>query len=437
VQKPTAMGITRRSFVGKAGILTAGAAVGLPNMALSANWKEEALKWQPRLKANSPEENAKDEAFWAWVRQCYTLNYNLINLNNGGVSPQPKSVQDAVDQHYHQSNQGPSYYMWRILDQGREPLRRELAEYAGCSPEELAINRNASEALETIIFGLNLKKGDEVLVDRYDYPNMLNAWKQREKREGIVLVYVNLDPVRMSDAQVKEAYVSKMSKKTKVVHVTHLINWNGRILPVKEIANEAKARGIEVLCDGAHSFAHVPYSIPDLNCDYYGTSLHKWLSAPFGTGMMYIRKEKIASVWPLLAPEKPESDDIRKFESLGTRNFALEQGIREALDFQQLIGNENKHARLQYLKSYWTGKVASKADVEINTPLSPESSCSLVHLGYRGKTGAEIEQHLFGNFKVHCVAIDYEGLKGVRITPHVYTSLRDLDVLVEGVMSLS
>ncbi|MEY3367421.1 MAG: hypothetical protein RI973_576, partial [Bacteroidota bacterium] len=226
---------------------------------------------------------AQDEDFWQLVRQAYTVSPNIINLNNGGVSPHPKVVQEAVERYNQLSNEAPSYYMWRILDQGREPLRQRLAELAGCSPEELAINRNSSEALETIIFGLRLKAGDEVVLTRQDYPNMINAWKQREHRDGVVLKWINLELPGMSASAIVEQFKSAFSAATRVVHITHMINWNGHILPARQIAQEARQRGIEVLVDAAHTFAHLDYKISDLDCDYFGTSLHKWLCAPFGS----------------------------------------------------------------------------------------------------------------------------------------------------------
>ncbi|MCS6982323.1 MAG: aminotransferase class V-fold PLP-dependent enzyme, partial [Flavobacteriales bacterium] len=281
--------------------------------------------------AQKPPPSAGEEDFWNWVHHAFTVSPNIINLNNGGVCPQPKVVQEALETYNRLSSEGPSYYMWRILDKGREPLRERLAAQAGVSPEEIAINRNASESLETIIFGLDLKAGDEVVVNKYDYPNMLNAWKQRQMREGIRLVYAETDIVSTDDEALAHAYISKFTSRTRVVHITHVINWNGQVLPVRRIAEAARDRGIRVLVDGAHAFAHLNHKVSDLLCDFWGTSLHKWLCAPIGSGMMYIRKELIPEVWPLLAPPEPRSGDIRKFEALGTRSFPIEQAIGHAL----------------------------------------------------------------------------------------------------------
>jgi selenocysteine lyase/cysteine desulfurase len=427
------MSVSRRSFLQKIG-----GASAILGMGLKPNWLQ-ALHYSgelDRVSHLSPMQVAEDETFWRWVRHSFTLNYDIINLNNGGVSPQPKMVQDAVNQYYQTSNLGPTYFMWRILDQGREPLRKELAALAECDPEELAVNRNASEALETIIFGLNLKKGDEVILTRYDYPNMLNAWKQRAKREGIVLKYASINPMLDTDEDVISAFKKQITSKTRVLHITHMINWNGRVLPAAELANLAHDNKALAVCDAAHSFAHLCYGISDLGCDFLGTSLHKWLCAPFGTGLLYVKKEHIANLWPLLSPEDPESADIRKFEALGTRNFAIEQGIRDAIEFHRTLGAERKFLRLQYLKNYWVNKVAGHPNIVLNTPLTANSG-ALFHVGIKGKKGIEIEQTLFNKYKIHCVAIDYEELMGVRITPHVYTSLRDLDLLVEGLLGMA
>jgi selenocysteine lyase/cysteine desulfurase len=378
-----------------------------------------------------------EEDYWAQIQQAYTTSPQIINLNNGGVSPSPQIVQDAVERYSKYTNEAPSYYMWRILDQGREPLRENMAKYAGCSPEEIAFNRNATEALDTVILGLPLEKGDEVVLSKFDYPNMLSAWRQREMREGIVLKYVNLQLPSEDDARLTQAYVEQMGPRTKVVHVTHVINWNGQIMPTKRIAEEAHKRGAEVVIDAAHSFAHIDYKIPELGGDYLGTSLHKWLSAPIGTGMLWVKKEKIAKIYPLVPNDSPRSENIRKFENLGTRSFPLEQAIGVALRFQEAIGNARKQARLHYLKTYWAEEIGKLPKIKISTSLNPKYSGAIAHVGVEGKEGSEVENFLFNKYKIHTVAIKYEGLNGIRVTPHVYTSLKDLDKLKEGLFQLS
>ncbi|MEI2756688.1 MAG: aminotransferase class V-fold PLP-dependent enzyme [Chitinophagaceae bacterium] len=377
---------------------------------------------------------ATEEDFWYYIQQSFTVSTGIINLNNGGVSPAPKTVQDAMKRYYDYCNEAPSYYMWRILDQGREPLRRNLAKLAGCSPEEIAINRNSSEGLETIIFGLQLKAGDEVVAARQDYPNMINAYKQREIRDGIKMVWINLElPSEDEDYLVKQ-YTNAFTPKTKLVHITHIINWNGQKIPVKKIAEEAHKRGIEVIVDGAHSFAHFDFIIPDLNADYFATSLHKWLYAPIGSGMLYVKKEKIKNLYPLFATnENPLKDDIRKFEHLGTRPFYIEQAIGKSIEFHEMIGIERKEKRLHYLKNYWFNKVKEIPKVKLNTPFSSQWGCAIGNIAIGGKKPEELDSFLFNKYKIHTVAINWENIHGVRVTPNVYTTTKNLDVLVEGI----
>lgn len=378
-----------------------------------------------------------DEDFWGWIREAYTVSPNIMNLNNGGVAPQPKVVQDAHIRYYQYANEAPSYYMWQILDQGREPLREKLALLAGCDKEEVAINRNATEGLNTVIFGLNLKPGDEVVLTKQDYPNMINAWKQREKRDGIKLVWVDLQlPMEDEDA-LAQCYTKAFTDKTKVVMVTHLINWCGQIMPVKKIADAAHAMGIEVIADGAHTFAHFDFKIPDLGCDYFATSLHKWLGAPFGSGLLYIKKEKIRNVWALLSNNEPDGTDIRKFESLGTRSFASEMAIGAAVDFHEVIGSKRKELRLRQLKDHWVNQVKDLPKVSFNQPKSKNLSCAIASIAIEGKKPEEVAGELFNKYKIHTVAINWENIHGVRVAPNVYTSLKDLDKLAGAIQKIA
>jgi len=420
----------RRNFLRKAGLFSASAFLStLTQPAWSRNL-ESALR---NAEGISAADLATEEDFWQYIRQSFTVSPSLINLNNGGVSPAPKTVQDAMKRYYDLCNEAPSFYMWRILDQGREPLRRNLAGLAGCSPDEIAINRNSSEGLETVIFGLPLKPGDEVIAAKQDYPNMVNAYKQREKRDGIKITWVNLELPSDDEDYLARQYINAFSPRTKVVHITHIINWNGQILPVRKIAAEAHKRGIEVVVDGAHSFAHFKFSIPELDCDYFASSLHKWLYAPIGSGMLYVKKEKIKSLYPMFAVDDPYKDDIRKFEALGTRPFYIEQAIGKAIEFHDMIGIERKEKRLHYLKNYWMEKVRDLPGVKLNTSLHPRWGCAIGNVGVEGRKPGDLDSFLLSNFKVHTVSINWENISGVRVTPNVYTSTKDLDVLVEGI----
>ncbi len=422
----------RRNFLRQLGFTAGAFAVPAVFNPIFARGKEQL----ERVNLLPPEVTASDDDFWAWVREQYTVNTTMINLNNGGVSPQPKPVQDTHIRFYQYCNEAPSFYMWRDLDRGREPLRRRLADLAGVSPDEVAINRNATEGLNTIIFGLNLKAGDEVIVSKQDYPNMLNAWKQREKRDGIKLVWINHVLPSEDAVALTKAYTSLFTDKTKVVHVTHMINWVGQVLPVKMIADEAHKKNIEVICDSAHTFGLIDYKIGDLGCDYWATSLHKWLCAPFGSGMLWIKKEKIKGILPLLSSADPESGDIRKFESLGTRSFASEMAISSAIDFHLLIGVKRKEARLRYLKNYWTEKVEKLPGVKINTPKNPAFCGTIANISIEGLKPEEIEAKLMEKYRIHCVAINWENIHGARIAPNVYTSIADLDLLVLAIKEM-
>jgi selenocysteine lyase/cysteine desulfurase len=246
---------------------------------------------------------------------------------------------------------------------------------------------------------------------------------------------VNLELPSTDNNYLTEAYTSKFTTKTKLVHITHIINWNGQILPVRAIADRAHDMGIEVLVDGAHSFAHFQFTLPELDCDYFGTSLHKWLTSSIGTGFMYIRKEKIKNIYPLFGAEDPKKDDIRKFEALGTRPFFIEQATGKAIDFYHMIGAERKEERLFYLKKYWTDQVKDLPGVIINTPLEKGFSCAICNIAIEGKKPEELDSFLMEHFKIHTVAINWENIHGVRITPNVYTTLEDLDKLVKGIKS--
>ncbi|MCS6918021.1 MAG: aminotransferase class V-fold PLP-dependent enzyme [Chitinophagales bacterium] len=421
--------LSRRTFLRSSS--AAVAALGLP--AFNGRITPEHIARASRLRRNlTPDELAQDESYWAMIRQAFTVSPTIINLNNGGVSPQPKHVQEMQYKYIQWSNEAPTYYMWRTLDMGREPLRQRLAQLAGCSPEELAICRNATEALDICINGIDLKAGDEVVLSRQDYPNMINMWKQRELREGIRLIWVNLELPSEDEGYLVRSYADAVSDRTRVVHVTHLINWNGQILPVRAIADAVRAKNpkVQVICDSAHAFAQIQFRIPDLGCDYWGTSLHKWLCAPFGTGLLWVKRERIASLWPLMANPEPRSDDIRKFEAQGTRSFPAEQAIGYALDFHQAIGSERKEARLRYLKDYWCRKAKDLAGVRLHTSLQPKYACALAGVSIAGIKPAELDAFLFNKYKIHAVAIDWENIHCVRITPHVYTQLSELDKLI-------
>jgi len=428
------MSTDRRNFIRQAAVLTgAFSAASLFNQAHAEDWKRAAK----RIEHLDAAQAAQDEDYWRVIQQAYTVSPGLINLNNGGVSPSPLIVQQAVARFNDLTNQGPSYFMWRILDQGREPLREKLANLAGTNPEEIAVNRNSTEALNTIIYGLPLQRGDEVIGTKQDYPHMIQAYHKRALREGIVYKQISFDFPIENDEQIVKAYEDAITPKTKIIHVTHMINWVGQIMPVKKISDMAHAKGIEVVCDGAHSFGLMDFKIPDLHCDYFGTSLHKFLSAPIGSGMLWIKKENIAKIWPMVCGDKPNDPDIRKFEDLGTRSFPIEQGIGEAINFHEGIGSKRKEERIRYLKNYWASRVKDIPKVKLHTSLKSDFSCAICGVSIDGMTPGDLDNILLSTYKIHTVGIVWENISCVRITPHVYTRTEDLDKLVKAITEIA
>lgn len=401
----------------------------------SIAFSKETEKVMLRLADMAGEASTDNEDFWHQIKMAYSASSSLLNFNNGGVSPQPRVVQEAFMHYYESFNQAPSYYMWRIYQKEIESVRLKMAQLAGVDPNEIAFNRNSTEALDTIIFGIDLNKGDEIVYSNFDYPNMVQALKQRSLRESVVLKKVSLDMPMEDDEQIVARYVEQFSNKTKLVLVTHMINWTGQILPVAKIAAEAKKRGIQVISDSAHSFAQLNYSIADLKVDYFGTSLHKWLCAPFGTGMMWVHKDRIKSLWPGMSPLEPESDDIRKFENLGTRNMAAELAIGKAIDFHNMIGTSRKEERLRYLKNYWLNKAMDIKGFRSYTSGLDAYSCAIASVAIDGVDN--LGGRLQNEFHIHTTSIKHEGVDAVRITPNVYTSLAELDRLVEALHKIA
>lgn len=413
----------RREFL--PGILAAALGTQLP-LALSARETGAAL----------PLPQPDDPDFWEGIRAQFRTG-NLINLNNGAVSPQPLPVEEAFFNYYRIANDTPSIFLRRALDSRRELSRQKLARLAGCPEDEIAINRNATEALVTIIMGLPLKQGDEVVLSKFDYPSMLNAWRIREQREGIKLVWANPEAAGADNASVVDDYVSRFTHKTRVVHITHMINWTGRLVPAQDIVAAARRQGIVTIVDAAHTLAHVPFSITELNCDYLGASLHKWLCAPFGSGMIYVKKENIRGL-PSLFPTEPELfDSIKKYEELGTRNFAVEAAVGEAVDFHQHIGGRRKFDRLVELRNHWIDQVRHHPKIKIHTPLQADMAGAIAMVELEGRGSVELSHSLHGRYHIHCSPTSHEGIQGVRISPHVYTQKIELDVLAGALLELA
>ena len=379
----------------------------------------------------SPADTASDEDYWRTIQQAFTVDRTLVNLNNGGVSPSPRVVQEAMRRYLELSNEAPAYTMWQLLEPQVESVRRGLAAEFGCDPEELAITRNASEALETCILGMDLARGDEVLTTNQDYPRMLTTWRQRERREGIVLRTISFPVPPPSLDDLLRRFEKAITPRTRVIMICHITNLSGQILPVREISRLGRERGIEVIVDGAHAFAHFPFTRDELDCDYYGTSLHKWLLAPHGTGFLYVRKEKIPKLWPLMAAPAEMAANVRKYEEIGTHPAANHNAIAEALDFHRGIGVERKVARLRYLRDRWMRPLQGRAGVRLHTSFDPAFAGGLALVGLEGVHPEKLVKHLWDRRRIIVVPIVHEEFQGIRVTPNVYTTLAEVDALAE------
>jgi isopenicillin-N epimerase len=383
------------------------------------------------------DEIAADEPFWAEVRRAFVVDRTVINLNNGGVSPSPTAVQEAQRRYQEYSNAAPVHTMWRVLEPQRETVREKLARFFGCDPEEVALTRNTSEGLETCQFGFDLRPGDEVLTSNQDYPRMITTFKQRERREGIVLKQISLPTPAEDPGQVVRLFEAAISQKTRLILVSHMIFLTGQVLPVREIVALGRRRGIPVLVDGAHTFAHLAFNQTDLECDYYATSLHKWLFAPHGTGMLYVRRERIRGLWPLMAAPPELDGDIRKFEEIGTHPAAPYLAIAEALAFTIGIGPQRKEARLHHLRDRWATRLSQHARVRLHTSLKPGLSCGLALVQVEGVESSKLADHLWAKHRIIVAAIKHDEFEGIRVTPSVYTTPDEVDrfcEVIEGVL---
>ena len=380
-----------------------------------------------RVENLSPQDAAMNEDFWFEIQSSFSITRGITNLNNGGVSPSPRLVTEALCRYTWQQEDVTAYTMWQILEPQCETVRTGLADIFGCDREEIAITRNASESLEIILMGMDLKNGDEILTTTQDYPRMLTTLRQREQREGLVLkmIKVPIAPQHLDD--ITAEFEKAITPKTKVILISHVINITGQVMPVKSITNLAKSKGIEVIVDGAHAFAHFDFKQPDIGCDYYGTSLHKWLFAPKGTGLLYVKRDKIEKIWPLMAADKSQKNDIRKFEEIGTHPAAPRLAIGEAILYHNGIGGKRKEARLRYLSRYWMSKLKDLPNVRFHTSWEPNQSCGIANVEIVGVDTGALGSYLFDKHKIFTVPIIHDEFRGLRITPSVYTTLKELD----------
>ncbi|MCB9224173.1 MAG: aminotransferase class V-fold PLP-dependent enzyme [Crocinitomicaceae bacterium] len=375
---------------------------------------------------------AEDEDFWAKVREGYRLNPDYINLENGYYCMMPEETLEHYIKHVRLINYEASHYMRTVQFENRNEIRKRLAELAGCSYDELVITRNTTESLDLVIGGLPWKSGHEAIVAEQDYGAMLNMFRLINERYGVITKRVSLPNHPESDKEIVKLYEDQITNNTKLIMISHLVNISGQVLPVKKICDMAHSHGVEVMVDGAHAFAHLDFKISDLNCDYYGTSLHKWLSAPLGCGFLYINKDKIEKLWPLFAEDVKPQDDIDRLNHLGTTPVHVDLGIANAIDFHKAIGAERKLKRLQFLKKYWTEKLKDHPKIEINTPWEEERHGAIANVLVKGMMASEISKILMDKYSIWTVAINRPNVHGIRVTPNLYTSLNELDQFVKA-----
>jgi len=376
-----------------------------------------------------------DEDFWGEIQRAFDCDRTMVNLNNGGCSPTPTHVLEQMIRDLKFSNELPVIHMWQTLEPRIESVRRELARSFGCDPEEMAITRNASEANETMIFGLDLKAGDEVIVTNQNYGRMITGWDQRVRRDGIVLKQVSIKLPPPSQDYILEQFKAAVTPRTRVIEVTHITNLSGQIFPVRELVRWARPKGIEVFVDGAHAYAHFPFTRDELECDYYGTSLHKWLLAPIGTGFLYVRKGRQKRLWPLMAAPASMDENVRKYEEIGTHPAANHNAISVALAFHNAIGGERKIARLRYLRDRWARRLQRESDrVKILTPLDSPYSGGIGLLHVDGLTPDKLVPWLFEKHHIVSTVIMHPEFDGVRVTPNVYTTTQEVDLFAEKVL---
>jgi selenocysteine lyase/cysteine desulfurase len=383
-----------------------------------------------------PSSAAADEAFWAEIRAAFPKYADYINLENGFSSPQPAPTYDAFLRHEQSINGGLSFYMRRRKADDAVAVKKQLAELAGCPPDEIVITRNTTESLGTVIHGLDLAPGDEAVMCNQDYGSMLEQFRQQARRRGIRCVEISIPLDPKTDEEMVEAYARAFTPRTKILLISHMVNITGQILPARKIVDMAHARGVAVIVDAAHSFAHVVFTVPELDGDFLGASLHKWLCTPLGAGLLHVKKEKIRTVWPLFGETSVPDDDIRKFERIGTHPSWTVLAIADAIRFHKMIGGERKEARLRYLQQYWTDRVRGVPKIYLNTPAG-NRACGIANVGINGMTPGALADALFDRYRIYTVAIDTVPVKGVRVTPHLYTTTGDLDALVRALSALA
>lgn len=394
-------------------------------------------EWLAKFETEPSSKLASDETFWEGIRSGYRLKPDYINLENGYYCFMPQETLENFITHLREVNYQGSYYMRTVQFDNKKKVAAKLASLVGAPANEVVITRNTTESLDMIIGGLDWKPGDEAVMAEQDYGAMIEMFKQVARRFGVVNKMVSVPLHPSSDDEIVDLYRNAITDKTRLLMICHMINITGQILPVRKICDMAHSKGVQVMVDGAHAVAHFRFNIPDLNCDYYGSSLHKWLSTPLGAGLLWVKKENIGKVWPLIAEGEKPMDDISRLNHIGTHPVHTDLAISDAIDFYLKVGPERKEERLRYLQTYWTSRVRSLPNIMLNTPADPSRCCGIANVGIKGMKPADLSDTLMNKYKIYTVPIDGQGVHGCRISPNIYTTPAELDVLIKALKEQS
>jgi selenocysteine lyase/cysteine desulfurase len=378
-----------------------------------------------------------DDELWKTVRSHYTLKDEYINLESGYYNIIPNPILDNFINHVKHVNIQGSYYMRNDLNKNKDRVTKQLADFVRSTPDQIAITRNATESLDLIISGFPWKKGDEAIYAKQDYGSMKEMFEQIANRYGVKNKIVSVPNHPKNDEEIVSLYESQITNKTKLIMICHMINITGQILPVKKICKMAHAYGVEVLVDGAHCVGHFDFSIDDFNCDYYGSSLHKWLATPLGAGLLYVNKNKTHRIWPLLANGNTDKSDIKRLNHIGTHPVHTDLAISNSIDYIKWIGIEKKEKRMRFLQRYWSDQLRSFKNVIINTPEDVKRSCGIGNIGVTNMTPTKMADVLFEKYNIFTVAIDYANVKGCRISPNIFTTTEELDRFIFAVKEIA
>ena len=382
--------------------------------------------------------NYRGENYWNNIAGMYHQNVKFINLESGYFSPSPESVKDYWINYVNEINESPSYYMRNSQVDMREKVREKLANYSGIKTSELVLTRNTTESMNIIIQGIKLKKGDEILRTNLEYPNIIQALDMRERRFGTKVRIVDVPIHPTSQQEIVDNVIGAVNKKTKVILISHMVFLNGQVFPVKEVCAKAREMGLETIVDGAHSFSHVDMDISEIGCDYYASSLHKWLGAPLGNGLLYIREGKAERLWPLYGDTDYDDDNIMKLEHLGTRPCSDQNGIIPAVDFNLEIGKTEKSQRLKFLQMRWASELKRNKNIILNTPLGEGQSYGIANVGVKNLHPSELADKLFDDHNIFTVPIDDDrGIRGVRVSPNLYSTTEDIDKFIEAMLTIA